>query len=59
VTIFINVPSSLFISLRGSREKMEYDSRILGDGDFVAEIVREAEKKVRRYALEKEFRNKN
>jgi hypothetical protein len=28
---------------------MEYDSRILGDGDFVSEIIREAEKKVRRY----------
>jgi hypothetical protein len=28
---------------------MEYDSRILGDGDFVSEMIREAEKKVRRY----------
>ena len=28
---------------------MGYDSRILGDGDFVSEIIREAEKKVRRY----------
>jgi putative transposase len=40
---------SQVLSLRGSREKMEYDSRILGDGDFVSEIIREAEKKVRRY----------
>jgi putative transposase len=40
---------SQVLSLRGSREKMEYDSRILGNGDFVAEIIREAEKKARRY----------
>ena len=40
---------SQVLSLRGSGEKMEYDSRILGSGDFVAEIIREAEKKVRRY----------
>jgi len=40
---------SQVISLRGSRERMDHDSRILGSGDFVAEIIREAEKKVRRY----------
>jgi putative transposase len=40
---------SQVLSLRGSGEKMEYDSRILGGGDFVSEIIREAEKKVRRY----------
>ena len=40
---------SQVLSLRGSREKMEHDCRILGSGDFVAEIIREAEKKVRRY----------
>jgi hypothetical protein len=40
---------SQVLSLRGSGARMEYDSRILGDGDFVAEIIREAEKKVRRY----------
>jgi hypothetical protein len=40
---------SQVLSLRGSGGRMEYDSRILGDGDFVAEIIREAEKKVRRY----------
>jgi hypothetical protein len=33
----------------GSREKIDHDCRILGSGDFVAEIIREAEKKVRRY----------
>jgi hypothetical protein len=36
---------------------MEYDSRILGDGDFVAEIIREAEKKVRRYLRAGETKN--
>jgi len=40
---------SQVLPLRGSREKIEYDRRILGNGDFVAEIIREAEKKVRRY----------
>jgi REP element-mobilizing transposase RayT len=40
---------SQVVSLRSCGEKMEYDSRILGSGDFVAEIMREAEKKVRRY----------
>jgi len=40
---------SQVLSLRSSGEKMEYDSRILGDGDFVAEMISEAEKKVRRY----------
>jgi hypothetical protein len=36
---------------------MEHDSRILGDGDFVAEIMREAEKKVRRYFRPNEINN--
>ena len=35
--------------LGDSRETIEHDGRILGSGDFVAEIIREAEKKVRRY----------
>ena len=35
--------------LRDAGEKDKYDSRILGDGDFVAKMIREAEKKVRRY----------
>jgi transposase-like protein len=37
------------LPLRDTGEKDRYDSRILGDGDFVAEMIREAEKKVRRY----------
>ena len=37
------------LSLRGKGEKVEYDARILGGGDFVAEILREAEQRVKRY----------
>jgi putative transposase len=48
---------SQVLSLRGRRKKMEYDSRILGDGDFVAEIIREADKKVRRYFRAGEVNN--
>jgi len=48
---------SQVISLRGSREKMEYDCRILGSGDFVAEIIREAEQKVRRYLRVSEMKS--
>ncbi len=48
---------SQVLSLRGSGEKMEYDSRMLGSGDFVAEITREAEKKVRRYLRAGEINN--
>jgi hypothetical protein len=40
---------SQVLPLGGSREKIDHDCRILGSGDFVAEIIREAEKKVRRY----------
>jgi REP element-mobilizing transposase RayT len=40
---------SQVLPLGGSRERMEHDDRILGDGDFVFEIIREAEKNVRRY----------
>jgi len=40
---------SQVLPLRDTGEKGKYDSRILGGGDFVAEIIREAEKKVRRY----------
>jgi hypothetical protein len=40
---------SQVLPLGRAREKMEHDCRILGSGDFVAEIIREAEKKVRRY----------
>ena len=48
---------SQVLSLRGSGEKMEYDSRILGSGDFVAEILGEAEKTVRRYLRAGEINN--
>jgi len=40
---------SQILPLAGNLEKIEHDARILGTGDFVAEIVREAEKNVRRY----------
>src|SRR4030043_921298 len=40
---------SQVLPLGGSRETIEHDGRILGSGDFVVEIIREAEKKVRRY----------
>jgi hypothetical protein len=33
---------------------MEHDDRILGSGDFVAEIIKEAEKNVRRYLRDSE-----
>jgi putative transposase len=37
------------LSLRRQGEKVEYDSRILGGGDFVADILREADQRVKRY----------
>lgn len=37
------------LSLRGQGEKVEYDARILGGGDFVSDILREAEQRVKRY----------
>jgi hypothetical protein len=40
---------SQVLSLRSSGEIGEHDSRILGGGDFVAEILREADQKVTRY----------
>lgn len=39
---------SQVLSLRGRDEVSEYDARILGSGDFVSDIVREAEGKLRR-----------
>jgi chromosomal replication initiation ATPase DnaA len=36
------------LSLRGKGERVEHDSRILGGGDFVKEILREADKRLRR-----------
>ena len=35
-------------SLRGKKAKSAHDARILGDGDFVTEILRETDSKVRR-----------
>lgn len=40
---------SQVLSLKGNREGMDHDARILGTSDFVAEILREADKNVRRY----------
>ena len=44
------------LSLRRQGEKVEYDARILGGGDFVSDILREADQRVKRYlpAREKE-----
>ena len=39
---------SQVLSLRGKGEKTEYDSRILESGDFVNEILREADKHLKR-----------
>jgi len=37
------------LSLRKQAEEVEYDSRILGGGDFVSDILREADQRVKRY----------
>jgi len=39
---------SQVLSLRGNKEEVEHDARILGGGDFVANILREADRNVRR-----------
>ena len=39
---------SQVLSLRSNKEKMEYDSRILGGGDFVSKILTEADKGLKR-----------
>lgn len=39
---------SQVMSLRGNRERVEHDARILGGGDFVAHILSEADKNLRR-----------
>ena len=39
---------SQVLSLRGRGERVAYDERILGGGDFVARVLREADKEVRR-----------
>jgi putative transposase len=48
---------SQVLPLGGSRDKVEHDCRILGSGDFVAEIIREAEKRVRRYLRASEMKS--
>ena len=45
---------SRVLSLRGKGERVEHDSRILGGGDFVKEILREADKRLRRQMKNKE-----
>ena len=40
---------SQVLPLIGSPERIEHDERILGNGDFVAQMIREADKRVRRY----------
>jgi hypothetical protein len=37
------------LSLRGQAGKVEYDARILGGGDFVSAMLREADQRVKRY----------
>jgi putative transposase len=39
---------SQVVSLRGRGEEVDYDARILGSGDFVHEVMREAEERVAR-----------
>jgi putative transposase len=40
---------SQVLPLSGTQERREHDDRILGSGDFVAEMIREAEQNVKRY----------
>ncbi len=48
---------SQVLPLGSSREKMEHDCRILGSGDFVVEIIRQSEEKVRRYVRVSEMKS--
>jgi putative transposase len=45
---------SSVVSLRGKKERMAYDARILGDRDFVTRLLEEAEGSVRRQVSSKE-----
>ena len=45
---------SQVMSLRGKGKKIEHDARVLGSGDFVGEILREADKKLRRQLRNRE-----
>jgi putative transposase len=47
---------SQVLPLSGPHERIEHDDRILGSEDFVAEIIRDAEKNVRRYLRDSELR---
>jgi putative transposase len=47
---------SQVLPVGSSRERMEHDDRILGNGDFVAEIIREAEEQARRYLRDSELK---
>jgi putative transposase len=47
---------SQVLPLSSSWERMEHDDRILGNGDFVAEMIREAGKNVRRYLRDNELK---
>jgi len=40
---------SQVLPLKGNQQRMEYDPRGLGRGDFVAEIIKEAERNIRRH----------
>jgi REP element-mobilizing transposase RayT len=48
---------SQVLPLGGDRKRIDHDGRILGSGEFVREILREAEKKVRRYLRVSEMEN--
>jgi REP element-mobilizing transposase RayT len=48
---------SRVVTLRDKGEELEHDSRILGDGEFVAQILAEAEKGLRRQIHVKEKRD--
>jgi transposase-like protein len=47
---------SQVLPLSGPQERIEHDDRILGSGDFVAEIIRDAAKNVRRYLRDSELK---
>ena len=48
---------SRVMTFRGSQEKVEHDARILGGGEFVADILREADEKLKRQVGFKERKN--
>lgn len=50
---------SQVLSLRGRGEKVEHDARVLGEGDFVAGILKEADRGLRRQLREGRDRGKD